>query len=126
MFDDMDHIDNDAVPQALATRQEGAEALRFHFCMSVFASFQNDTFRNMMWLDPQFWTDDRDYGKDSINGLLCMILKPPWKTLVSTGAKFSLNGKAQSSRSRGFTATWTLGKCGKECFSTEERNFRIC
>ena len=69
MFDDMDNIDNDAVPQALATRQEGAEAL-IPLLHERFTSFKNDTFRNMMWLDPQFWTDDRDYGKDSINGLM--------------------------------------------------------
>ena len=52
IFDDMDHIDNDAVPRALATRQ-GAEAL-IPPLRERFASFQNDTFRNMMWLDPQF------------------------------------------------------------------------
>ena len=35
-----------------------------------FSAFSSELFKSMTWLDPQFWIDDRDYGKDFISTFL--------------------------------------------------------
>ena len=64
-LDDMREVDVEAIERARNTRHEGALTV-IPLIQERFSSFSSELFQSMTWMDPQFWTDDRDYGINSL------------------------------------------------------------
>ena len=61
---EMSHITDGAIMNAMEVRKEGAD-VTIPLTRERFATFDNNIFKSMTWLDPQFWSDERDFGKNS-------------------------------------------------------------
>ena len=69
-LEDMNYAEQESIKRALNIRSDAVETI-VPLIRDRFSSFyENDIFSSMTWLDPQYWSNDNDYGHDAIETVI--------------------------------------------------------